>query len=380
MAGLREGRDGVRRRIGGAQALLVVALLAAVSGCTRGGQSGASSVTVPSTGSVAASGSYPMGCQETTPSPLDAPIAFVAEGRAWALTADAAHLFCLFEVRDPGPFLWGPRGDRVLLAGMEVRGVGSLANRTPLNMAIPDSVVWAEPAGDSLVWVPQGGLNLERALLGTTEMRELTPLQGVTYHQVAAHPSGRALAFTVQRGDAYELWESNADGTGARQLPIPVNGATLGALAFSPDGKTLWFAEQRGANGRLEAWSLTNRQLQRTPPWTGRGTVLSIVPGVRGNSRGALAINVGTSCNDSRALAVPPSGGDAVELLPGRQPSTVVGWLDDADVLVLQGGCSAPGILWLARFGGAPPLLLARDVDRAALRLTGDDAPPPLPS
>ena len=372
----------MRRRIGGwASALLIVALLTALAGCTRGGQSGAS-VAVPSTGSAAAAANYPAGCQEATPSPLDAPIAFVADGRAWALTADAAHLFCLFEVRDPGPFLWGPRGDRVLLAGMEVRGVGSLANRTPLNMAIPDSVAWVQPAGDGLLWVPQGGLNLEQALLGTTAMRELTPLAGVTYHEVASHPSGRALAFTVQRGTAFELWEANADGTGARQLPIPVGGATLGVLAFSPDGKTLWFGEQRNGTSTLQAWSLATRRLQATPPWSARGKlkVLSIVPGERSNSRGALAINVGSGCADSRALAVPPDGGQAIELLPGKQPSSVIGWLDDANVLVLEGGCGAPGTLWLARFGGAPPLLLARDVERAALRLTGSDSPPPLPS
>lgn len=370
----------MRRRIAGpASALLVVALLSAVAGCTRGGESGAPTV-VPSTGSVAAAGSYPTGCQEATPSPLDAPISFVAQGRAWALTADAAHLFCLFEVRDPGPFLWGPRGDRVLLGGLEVRGVGSLASRTPLSQAVPDSVAWAEPAGDGLVWIPQGGLNLEEALLGATEMRELTSLQGVTYRQVAVHPSGRALAFTIQRGTAFELWESGADGAAPRQLPVPAGGASLGVLAFSPDGKTLWYgSRQPNGAGHLEAWSLAAHRPQ-APPWRGRGKVLAIVPGERGNSRGALAIDAGGGCQDSEALAVPPSGGSAVALLPGKRPSRVVGWLDDANVLVLEGGCDAPGTLWLARFGGAPPLLLARGVDRAALRLTGEETPPPLPS
>jgi len=334
---------------------------------------------VASTGTVAASGSFPDGCQAATPSPLDVPIAFVAQGRAWALTADTARLFCLFEVRDPGPFLWGPRGDRVLLGGLEVRGVGSLASRTPLSV-VPDSAAWTEPAGGDLVWVPQGGLNLERALLGTTEMRELTPLPGVTYHQVASHPSGRALAFTVDRGGAPELWLSAADGTGAKRLPIPADGARLGALAFSPDGKSLWFgARLANGRGRLQVWSLVSHKLV-TPLWSGRGGVLAIVPGKRGNSRGALAIDAGNGCQDSQALAVPPGGGTAAPLLPGKQPTRVVGWLDDQSVLVLEGGCAGPGNLWLARFGGSPPQLLARDVDRAALRLTGQETPPPLPS
>src|SRR4029453_6950133 len=72
-----------------------------------------------------AAGALPDGCPKTSPSPTAAPVTFVAGGRAWATNADGRRLWCLFEVRHPGPFLWGPRGDRVVLDGLEVRGGGA---------------------------------------------------------------------------------------------------------------------------------------------------------------------------------------------------------------------------------------------------------------
>ena len=84
--------------------------------------SGAAGTTVPST---PASGPLPDGCARAAPPATAAPVAFVAGGRAWAASADGRRLWCLFEVRRPGPFLWGPRGDRVVLDGLEVLDGGN---------------------------------------------------------------------------------------------------------------------------------------------------------------------------------------------------------------------------------------------------------------
>ena len=46
---------------------------------------------------------------------MSAKVSFVGQGRAWAVAADGTGLTCLFKVCDPGPYLWGPRADRVLL-------------------------------------------------------------------------------------------------------------------------------------------------------------------------------------------------------------------------------------------------------------------------
>jgi len=59
-------------------------------------------------------------------------VAFVADGMAWAIDPSDGDLACLFPVDDPGPFAWGPQGDRVLLSDFRVRG--------------PWSKPWSQPA------------------------------------------------------------------------------------------------------------------------------------------------------------------------------------------------------------------------------------------
>src|ERR687895_1776027 len=108
--------------------------------------------TPATTAGTTAAGPLPDGCTGDAPSPTNAPVAFVAAGRAWATTTDGRRVWCLFEVRDPGPFLWGPRGDRVVLDGLEVRGVGA--------------PVWRPPRGIetvSLTWL--GGTRSSRAFV-----------------------------------------------------------------------------------------------------------------------------------------------------------------------------------------------------------------------
>src|ERR671922_1975084 len=158
-------------------------------------------------------GALPEGCARDAPSPTSAPVAFVAAGRAWAASVDGRRLWCLFEVRRPGPFLWGPRGDRVVLDGLEVRGVGATVWRAGQGIR-PLSLTWLGPSGNALAFVSPGGLNLELAALGSIDQSELTPLRGASYQVVAAHPSGRALAFAVQRNGTAEVWIASNTATG----------------------------------------------------------------------------------------------------------------------------------------------------------------------
>src|SRR4029453_14841130 len=103
----------------------------------------------PPTGAATAGGALPEGCPGDAPSPTTAPVTFVAEGRAWATTPDGLRLWCLFEVRRPGPFLWGPRGDRVVLDGLEVRGVGTPVWR-PARGIETVSLAWLGANGNAL--------------------------------------------------------------------------------------------------------------------------------------------------------------------------------------------------------------------------------------
>ncbi len=106
---------------------------------------------------------------------------------------------CLFPVEDAGPFSWGPQGDRVLLGGFEVRGVGGDAPRT--SPAIATSVGafdWGHPLGLAVAFADGKG-NPRKRFIDDGHLEKLTTLPPGSYLQVAYHPSGLALSFVVEK-------------------------------------------------------------------------------------------------------------------------------------------------------------------------------------
>jgi hypothetical protein len=351
------------RRSLGARSILLAVLAVLMVACS---QQGATKSRPPDTGAgLATAGALPDGCARDVPSPTAAPVAFVAGGRAWAASADGRRLWCLFEVRRPGAFLWGPRGDRVVLDGLEVRGVGARVWR-PGQGIQPISLTWLGTAGDALAFIAPGGLNLELASLGSIEQRELTPLRGASYRAVAAHPSGRALAFAVQREGTAEVWVARENAVGA--VRVAAGQARFGPLAFSAGGKALYFGSKLPDNTRrVDVYSLTAAEAL-VPAWTGRRDVLAIVPR-RDKAGTQLAIDTGGGCEDRRADLSGVDGGPGRPLLPAAaRPTSAVGWLDNRRVLVAEGGCDGPFDLWVVDVGGREPAVIARGVDRGAVR------------
>jgi hypothetical protein len=356
-----------------ARALLAALALLAVACSERG-------ATLPSTPETTAgptaAGALPEGCAGDTPSPASAPLAFVAGQRVWAGTPDGRRLWCLFEVRDPGPFLWGPRGDRVALDGLEVRGVGAPVWRPPQGIKTI-SLTWLGANGNALAFVTPGNLNLASARLGSAELSELTPFRGPSYQAVAGHPSGQALAFALRRDGASEVWMASNSGANPVRLVAPTP-ARLGPLAFPAGGKALYYGS-RAPDGRrrLEVFSLTEGRAL-APAWSGERDVLAIV-GPPDPAATQLAVDTGSGCGDRRADLSGLDGGPGRPLLPSAtRPTTAVGWLDSRRVLLAEGGCEGPFDLWLVDVSGREPLSVARGVDRAALRKSeGRPAPAP---
>jgi len=356
--------------------LLLAALTVLAVACSERG------ATLPNTPATTvgttAAGPLPDGCAGGTPAPAPttAPVAFVAGGRAWATTADGRRLWCLFEVRHPGPFLWGPRGDRVVLDGLEVRGVGASVWRAPRGIETV-SLTWLGANGSALAFVAPGRLNLNSAALGSIDLRELTPFRGGSiYDAVASHPSGQALAFVVQRDGASEVFMASNTGSGAVRLVAPTR-ARLGPLAFAGGGKVLYYGSRLpDGNRRLEVFSLAEGR-SLAPAWTGKRDVLAIVAR-RDPAATQLAIDTGSGCGDRRADLSGLDGGPGRPLLPSAtRPTSAVGWLDTHRVLVAEGGCQGPFDLWLVDVNGREPQSLARGIDRAALRWP---VPRPLPA
>jgi hypothetical protein len=354
--------------------LLLAALAVLAVACSERGATlpNAPGTTVGAT----AAGALPEGCDSGAPSPDSAPVAFVAGGRAWATTADGSRLWCLFEVRDPGPFLWGPRGDRVVLDGLEVRGVGAPVWRPPRGIETV-SLAWLGADGDALAFVAPGGLNLNAAALGSIDLRELTPFRGGTiYDAVASHPSGQALAFVLRRDGASEVWMASNSGSGAVRLVAPTR-AQLGPLHFAAGGKALYYgSRQEDGARRLEVFSLAEGQ-SLAPAWTGERDLLAIVSR-RDPAATQLALDTGSGCEDRQAVLSGLDGGPGRPLLPSAaRPTSAVGWLDSRRVVLAEGGCEGPFDLWLVDVNGREPRSLARGIDRAALRRPD---PRPLPA
>jgi hypothetical protein len=363
------------RRSSWAPTLLAALALLAVACSERG----ATLPGVPgTTGAPTAAGALPDGCARDAPSPTSAPVAFVAGGRAWAATADGRRLWCLFEARRPGPFLWGPRGDRVVLDGLEVRGVGASVWR-PARGIDTVSLTWLGAAGSAVAFVSPGGLNLESAVLGSIDLHELTPFRDASYEAVAGHPSGRALAFVARRGDGAGIWMASDTGAGAVRLVGPGD-AKLGPLAFSAGGKALYYgSKSRDGSRRVEVFSLAERK-RLAPAWKGDRDVLAIV-GRRDPAATQLALDTGTDCGDRRADLSGMDGSAGRPLLPAAtKPTSAVGWLDTRRVLLVEGGCDGPFDLWLVDVGGREPQAIARGIDRAALRRPDPRPAPPAPT
>ena len=312
----------------GALGLAVVLVL---PGCTAGRSStptpGTPRVTTTSSPStLLASGEpLPPGCNRERPSAAQT-VAFVAEGRAWALDPGGGTLTCLFKTTEPGPFIWGPLGDRVLLGGLRVRGT---APGAPARGAEgPQAAVadWGHPVGIAIVFAEAGANTPEKLFLEDDRIESLRTLPNAKYLDIAYHPSGLALAFIIERGGRQSIWFSTNEGKDAKRLVFSKTGTRFTHVAFSHDGRSLLYtAEHAEGFGQVHSIDLTEpgRILEGWKSQDGqfvRG--LFEAPHGRG-----FAVNLGESCETSRALAL-AGRNDHLALPDEERPTSIVGWLE----------------------------------------------------
>ncbi len=231
-------------------------------------------------GTTLADGSpLPEGCDEALPRAKQT-VAFVAEGRAWALHPTSGRLTCMFEVGYPGPFAWGPRGDRVLLDGLEVRGVAPVA----LTHAIGDQTVeafdWGHPVGTAIVFTREGRPSKpEKLYLEEDRISTLRQLPLGTYIDVAYHPSGLALGFILERAGRQSIWISTNEGLRPERLVFSKVETRFTSTEFTPDGQELvWTAQHANGYPQVHAIDLADRS-GFTDGW--RGEVGQWITGLR---------------------------------------------------------------------------------------------------
>jgi hypothetical protein len=331
--------------------------------------------TTPEGPRLASGRAVPTRCVPQTP-PTSSTIAFVANGHAWALSPAGRRLTCLFRARRPGPFTWGPRGDRALLARLEVKSFGRAPSRPPTSAA-PGVTSWGRPIGKAVVFVGRGGRALLKAHPAGGGFEDVTPLEGVRYEQVVYHPSGLAFAFVVRRERREEVWISSNTGAEPRQLVHGRFHTDFDSIAFSRDGRVLYFAAQH-ADGHVDIHRISPAGATEAPvEWSGgpQERVTDIVAG----PGGALAFAVGRSCATRRAVVI-TGANPGVDALPDADTSKPLGWIDDTHLLVASGACGRSLDLYSVALPSLKARLLVERVAAAAIRRAEALPPPPLPS
>jgi hypothetical protein len=325
----------------------------------------------------------PAGCDGGVPAPT-ATITFVAGERAWAVAPDGTGLVCLFDVTDPGSFAWGPKGDRVALGGLAVRGVGTTASR-PAAALSPEFLSWGRPTGKAVAF--SVGPKLEKAVVGSDDVEDITPLNGVSYREVAYHPSGLAIAFVLNGAEGSAIWISSNTGDTPKRLVWSKTGTTFGGLAFDQGGDQLFYTARPAKGANFVARLVLSRGRVEQGLWKGERPALRLLLTPPGLAPSPLtpdlppgaAIDAGSGCSDRQALFSALDGHAGTPLLPDvTVPTTALGWLDGRRVLVAAGACDGPFDLWIAYPTGGS-ILVARDVDRGAVRVPEPANPPPLP-
>jgi len=336
-----------------------------------------SSTAPPPVGTTLADGSaLPAGCHGTATA--NETVGFVAEGRAWALDPDSGSLACLFELADPGPFAFGPQGDRVLLADMRVEGVGPKTPTWPAKGSTPNVFDWGHPLGLAIVYADSTGQPLKR-FMDDGRVEKLSSLPEGTYQTIAYHPSGLALGSIIDEGDRQGIWLSSNEGKDPMRLVFSKPDTVFSSLAFSPDGTQIWWiAQHSGAISEIHWMDLADR--------TGFETILTrgLAPTAHGlllaPSGPLLAATEGEGCADAQAMIIDADG--ARQAIPhAGQPTQALGWLDASTLLVAAGACGQPAQLFAVAGGaGGHATLLVDGVSVAAPRTVLRDAPTEVPA
>lgn len=369
-------------------AMLVAAVLI-LSACTGGddgpaattnaqpsGPTTSSPTTTSPTTTLASGAALPEGCDRGVPDPRQA-VTFVAGGRAWAIDRAGVRLTCLFKVSDAGPFAWGPQADRVLLGGLEVRGVNPAAPSLPAETGrTPQVFDWGHPIGLAVVYA-SGERSPQKRFIDDGHVEVLDALPPGRYLDVAYHPSGLALAFVVDRDGEQSIWLSTNEGLDPVRLVFSKGGTRFTSIAFTPDGEQLvWTAQHAGGFAQVHAMALDDRT-GFTDGWRDDGEQTSnLVLAPRG---GLMALDLGTGCDDRTATIVlsPKVARPAVP--DATRPTTSIGWLDRSTLLVGVGGCDEPiDLVAVDAAGDQTPIVM--DAEIGATRTLTTSAPESVPA
>jgi hypothetical protein len=379
------------RRVHAPARVLVLVASVLLIGCTSSGSSAprtsessstaspspTSGSTAPATATLADGTPLPDTCDFRRLS-AGQTVAFAASGRVWALDPSSGHLSCVLETEDPGPFLWGPLGDRILLGSFRVAGLGSSPS-FDVNAEVPQVADWGHPIGIAIVFAQQGVGVPQKFLLENDKVQKLGSMPKARYLDVAYHPSGLALAWVLERGGKQEIWFSTNDGLDPKRLVFSVQGTTFSDVGFTHDGQSLvYVANHAQGYAEVHTIDLSDPTTLHSVWKGGQGDAIRSVS--LSPTDGRMVATEGGDCAASRAVQLVHER-EALPALPGdHRPTRVLGWLDAHRYLVGAGGCGEPmGLYAVSTKHGTEPQLLVTGVEAAASRAAAPPAPTSLP-
>jgi hypothetical protein len=290
----------------------------------------------------------------------------------------------LLDNSQPGSFLWGPQGDRVLLDGFQVAGWGTAPSFAATGLQ-PSAVGWSRPHGTAMIFADQGATHPQMFLLESGNTINLDSLPAATYLDFAYHPTGLAIGYILESKGSQSIWFSTNTGKKAKRLVFTDEGTTFSDLNFSRDGLFMYYVAHHTA-GYSEMHQIDLRAPETLVSlWEGhKGEYVRTFAPSPNDKR--FAVTEGAHCNGSKAALLGNVGSakgpyTARTLIPdATRPTMTLGWLDLGTVLVGEGGCGGPLDLFAVQANGnVAPKLLAAGVDVGATRTPRPSWPSSLP-
>jgi len=303
-------------------------------------------------------------------------VAFAVGRSVWALDPRDGTVTCVFETEDPGPFAWGPLGDRLLVGGGEVLQLG--AGELAVADGFAATFAWSKPTGKSLVYVQEGATRPTKLPLANDDPFELVDLPAGAYQALAYHPSGLAMALSLFDGAEPQIFLATNEGAREKRIVHGISATSFPSLAFTSEGGELFYlAEHKGGYVQihridLEAGELVDGWRSAAPLNRAGGLFLA------GGLTDPLAFTAATGgCSSSVAmLGFTDQARPALADVGG--PTHALGFIDERRLLVGAGGCGAPLDLYAVSARDAQ--LLVTGAGAGASRAVGpSQAAAPLP-
>lgn len=305
-------------------------------------------------------------------------MSFSVAGHVYVASPSSGEASCVAQADEAEPIVWGPRGDRLLIAGFGSVEVVTGHRSTTVNGPgdTPRLQGFSRPSGANVLFVSSDGTKLVKAPVDGGPADDISFLR--RHDEAAYHPSGAQIAVIGQSANGdYGIWLADNEGQDAREIvPVDTEDEFYG-LAYSDDGSTLYYVADEHDSWELRAYDLTGGGA--APEKLLAASTPIAAPLVSPLSAGLVAYRQG-DCDSGFTTYVHDARGTRpqAEKLGDTEP---VGWLPDGSLVLATSHdlCDPARKLDLYVSNHDEQSVVVKDVSQAAVRVALPP-PPPVPS